>query len=224
VLLVLAGAMTYTLTYRQRVLANALAEKTSELVVTNSLLAHDIRMRSSTEDTLRESESRFRRMFEQAGDGFVVVDMAGTIRAVNAVAAEIVGFAMNELEGRPVLDLISPEYHPQFRLAQIRGQLLAGQTIRGELLLLTRCEKQVPVELSARSLDRSSFLAVFRDLSARRQVDRTLCDQQERMRILADILPGLLLYIDRDERVQYANATAERGFAESPDSTCQTML
>lgn len=223
VLLAVAGATTYVFSFRQQFLANSRAEKRRELLVTNAMLAHDIRWRSAAEEALRGSESRFRRMFEQAGDGFVVVDVRGTIQAANRMAAEIVGYSTDELPGRQVLDLIAPEHLPEIRLAQVRSRLMDGETIREELSLVKKDSSKVSVELSVRGLDQENYLTVFRDLTARCQADYALRDQQERMRILADTLPGQLLYADCDERIQYANVSAEREFAQPTDAAVQTM-
>jgi len=223
VLLAVAAATTYVISFRHQFLANSLTENRRELLVTNAILAQDIRLRSAAEEALRGSESRFRRLFEQAGDGFVVVDVGGTIQAANSMAAEIVGYATNELPGRQVLDLIAPEHHPGIRLARVRSRLMHGETVREELLLVKKDGRKVSVELSARGLDHENCLTVFRDLTARRQADFALRDQQERMRILADTLPGQLLYANRDERIQYANVSAERAFVQPADAAVQTM-
>ena len=198
VLLAVAGATTYVFSFRQQFLASSLAEKRRELLVTNAMLEHDIRLRSAAEEALRGSESRFRRMFEQAGDGFVVVDAGGTIQAANRMAAEIVGYSTDELPGRQVLDLIAPEHHPGIRLARVPSRLMDGETIREELSLVKKDGRRVSVELSARGLDPENYLTVFRDLTASHQADDALRDQQERMRILADTLPGRLVYANRD--------------------------
>src|SRR5690606_30979337 len=84
VMLVLATGVTYLVSYRQHFLANAVAESTKELCRINERLADDIRLREAAEKALRESESRFRTIFEQAAMGVAVLDSSsGRFLAVN---------------------------------------------------------------------------------------------------------------------------------------------
>jgi PAS domain S-box-containing protein len=64
-----------------------------------------------TERALRESEERFRFLFEDNPTMYFIVDEAGTIQSVNRYGAEYLGYTVAELVGRSVLSVILPADH-----------------------------------------------------------------------------------------------------------------
>ena len=64
-----------------------------------------------TERALRESEERFRFLFEDNPTMYFIVDASGTIESVNRYGAEYLGYTVAELVGRSVLTVILPADH-----------------------------------------------------------------------------------------------------------------
>jgi PAS domain S-box-containing protein len=75
-------------------------------VVLNS---RDITQRKQTEAELRESEQRFRELFESSPDAVFVEDLDGTVLDINPAACRLHGVDAKELIGRNVSDLVPPE-------------------------------------------------------------------------------------------------------------------
>lgn len=69
----------------------------------------DISDRKRMLEALRESEERFRRVFEQSSSGIVLCDFGGRILDVNPGFCRLTGYADRELIGRNILDLTHPE-------------------------------------------------------------------------------------------------------------------
>lgn len=69
----------------------------------------DISERKKMVESLRESEERFRRVFEQSSSGIVLCDFGGRILNVNPGFCRLTGYADRELIGRDILDLTHPE-------------------------------------------------------------------------------------------------------------------
>jgi PAS domain S-box-containing protein len=76
----------------------------------------DVTERKRAEEALARSEERLRDLYENAPDMFVSVD-AGTaaITACNETLARTLGFAKDEILGRPVIDLYAPGCLPTVR-------------------------------------------------------------------------------------------------------------
>ncbi|WP_292468217.1 PAS domain S-box protein [Methanolobus sp.] len=70
---------------------------------------HDITERKKTENSLRESERKFRNYIENAPYGVFIVDQHGDYLEVNRTACKLTGYDEKELTGMNVIDLISPE-------------------------------------------------------------------------------------------------------------------
>jgi diguanylate cyclase (GGDEF)-like protein/PAS domain S-box-containing protein len=68
--------------------------------------------RREAERALRESEARFRALFESAAIGIGIADVEGNILATNKAMQDIFGTSAEELQGRQVTDLVHPEDSP----------------------------------------------------------------------------------------------------------------
>ncbi|HEX2973256.1 MAG TPA: PAS domain S-box protein [Tepidisphaeraceae bacterium] len=73
----------------------------------------DLRERRATEAALRESESRFRTIFDHAGIGIAVVDPNGFFLDANRAMRDMLGYSVEELRRLRVLDVTYPEDRAQ---------------------------------------------------------------------------------------------------------------
>ena len=73
------------------------------------VLAHDVTARVKTEDALKESEEKYRRIVENANEGILLIDDRQMITFINPKLADIVGYLPEELEGRSVVDFLFEE-------------------------------------------------------------------------------------------------------------------
>ncbi len=78
--------------------------------ITNAIIQHvDITERKQAEEALRESEERFRTIFEHAGLGIAVVDKSGTVLDVNPALERFLGYGLNEIKKLGVMGISYPE-------------------------------------------------------------------------------------------------------------------
>jgi PAS domain S-box-containing protein len=63
-------------------------------------IAHDITERMKNEQALRESEEKYRNLFDLAPDGITTITRTGTITSVNAAFSRLTGFSKEELMGK----------------------------------------------------------------------------------------------------------------------------
>src|SRR5689334_17618212 len=64
--------------------------------------------RSAIEEELRQSESRYRAIFETAVDAIVVSDQHGIIQEFNKAAERMTGYLMSEIAGKNMRVLLPP--------------------------------------------------------------------------------------------------------------------
>jgi diguanylate cyclase (GGDEF)-like protein/PAS domain S-box-containing protein len=70
----------------------------------------DISERSRMESALRESEERYRNLVEKSGGLMFVHDMKGFLLAVNEAAANALGYTVDELRGKNLSELVTPDF------------------------------------------------------------------------------------------------------------------
>jgi len=70
----------------------------------------DISDRSRMERALRDSEERYRNLVEKSGGLIFVHDMKGSMLAANESAANALGYTAEELRGKNLSELVTPEF------------------------------------------------------------------------------------------------------------------
>ena len=116
------------------------------LLAVGPLLAFLQALRRQASD-IRESEERFRSLFEQAPIVYHEIDHQGVIRRVNRASCILLGYAANELVGRFVSDLIVPDLREAGRQALI-GQLDGSRpVVPFDLEILCKDGSAIQVEI-----------------------------------------------------------------------------
>ena len=90
-------------------LENRVKERTSELAKVNQQLEQEIVERKETENALRESEEKFRMIFEHSDVGIVLGDQEGDFLAVNPAFCQMVGYSADELLTMHFGDITEPD-------------------------------------------------------------------------------------------------------------------
>nr|WP_290668633.1 HD domain-containing phosphohydrolase [Ardenticatena sp.] len=143
--------------------------------------------RKRAEQTLRESEERYRALVEQSPDA-IVIHANGEIVFANQRAAEFAGVSSpRELLGRNPLDFIHPEEH-HISIARIRHMLTTGEPVPPQHYRLVRADGRIlHTEIVSSPLTwqgRSAIQVLIRDVSERVR-------QEKRWQALATLAEAL---------------------------------
>ena len=136
----------------------------------------DITARKKTEESLLDSERRFRMLVEQAGDAFFIHDYEGKIFDVNRRACETLGYERQELLGMRISDVdieVQKKKH-RFRFWERLGP---GEFVTFEGIQTRKDGGTFPVEVRLGRLDLGDqilFLSLTRDITERKRADDTL--------------------------------------------------
>lgn len=136
-------------------------------------LQQEIEERKAAISALRESQARYRDLFEQASDAILVWDSDGEIIEINHQACQTLGYQAVDLLGMRVNQL-EQDYTPKINRQRIK-KLVQDHRLTFETALLARDGHAVPVEVNASYLDYSGrpfIIAVARDLSERKARER----------------------------------------------------
>ncbi len=166
----------------------------------------DITERKREEAALRESEDRYRQLFEAESDALFLIDNeAGQIIEANSAASVLYGYSREELISMRNVDLSAePEATqrathgaPRFRDQIISIPLRFHRKVDGTVF---------PVEITARSFmqaGRSVHIAAIRDITERQRAEDELLEREERLRQLAETLEVRVL--NRTRELETAN-------------------
>jgi PAS domain S-box-containing protein len=139
----------------------------------------DVTDQKLAERALRESEERYRVLFERAGDAIFVLEAEGEkkgrIVAANHAAAEIHGYTAEELLGLTIMDLDTPEAAQQ--VPEITRRIMQGEWVKKELGHRRKNGSVFPCEISAGLIEaeeRKFILAFDRDITERKRTEESL--------------------------------------------------
>lgn len=136
----------------------------------------DITERKKIEVDLRESEKRYRSLFEQTHDAVFLLDFEGRHLDANQRAADMLGYSRKELKNLSVNDT-SAEIDKSLAITQ---RLLAGETIPLYERFFRKKDGQVfPVEINVELVRDTNgnplhIQSVVRDISRRKQAEENL--------------------------------------------------
>jgi PAS domain S-box-containing protein len=163
----------------------------------------DVTERQRAEEALRQSEERLRSLIEQASDGIFMADVEGTYTDVNSNACQMLGYTREELIGKKITDLLSPEDFP--RLDALRESLLKGSTDLGEWWLRRKDGHYLLAEVSTKIFPDGRWHAIVRDITERKRTEEILRESEARFRQLADAMPQIVFTCAPDGPVDYFN-------------------
>jgi len=171
----------------------------------------DVTKYKQAEDDLRQSEERFKLMFENAVDAIFWADPAtGTIINCNKAAEELLQRPRKEIIGKHHTFIHPPEkasyYQGRFARDVREGKLASGD---GELV--TGSGRIVPVHMAASLITVGTepiLQGVFRDLSELNQAWEAVRISQQRLQMVVSNAPVVLLLADTDGVIQFADGRA----------------
>ncbi len=167
--------------------------------------------RSRAEVALRESEQRYRMLFQQSRDAIYIADAGDHIIEVNRAALELFGYRAEELVGRTLASLFcDPDDYERIQREMARAGSVRDTEVRVRTsdrrnlwCLLTTTEWRAPNSASLGSQ------GIIHDISERKRVEIQL--QHDALHDSLTGLPNRVLFMDRLEQ---AVRRSERGIED----------
>ncbi len=179
-------------------------------------IATDITEQKQIEQKIRESEERFRALFEGAPDAiFLINQKSGKIIDANPAASRLLLKSYNEIIG-----LNQSELHPVLldKIAEEKavryGKLTQDNKITLlEYMVIRSDGVEVPVEIMASTIyirGKPILQGVFRDITERKYALKALRDSEERLRTVADFTYNWEYWNDPNDNPLYVSPSCER--------------
>jgi len=134
---------------------------------------------------LRESEENYRNLYDEAPVGYHEIDPAGNIARVNRREVEMLGYAAEEMIGRPVWSFVVEKESEKMVRAKLSGELPPGKAFertyrrKDGTLLPVIIDDQIMKDDEGRV---TAIRATIQDITQRKQAE------QERERLQAQLL------------------------------------
>ena len=147
-------------------------------------IARDITEQRLSQKALRESEERYRELFENSRDAIYVHDLGGRYVSVNRAAELLSGFDRQEILGKHYSNFIAPRNLKNARENFCRKLDVPVETSY-EAEVVCKNGHRVPVEISSRMIYREGHAVgvqgIARDITERKRVQQTLQDYSRRL-------------------------------------------
>jgi two-component system sensor histidine kinase UhpB len=145
----------------------------------------DITQRKQAEETLRESEEKFRSVTQSANDAIITTNREGLIMGWNRGAEKIFGYSENEIRGKNLTKIIPDQPSEEFNIYRLlvdNDYFNQGESI--EKSGLHKQGYEFPIELSLadwESVSGKYFTAVIRDITRRKQIEKVLIESESNL-------------------------------------------
>jgi PAS domain S-box-containing protein len=167
-------------------------------------LVRDVSEQTLAEKILTESDERYRSITQSATDAIVSIDVAGTVVSWNSEATRLFGYSESEIIGTPLERLMPQTYRAAHRAGI--DQVCAGRRsfVSGKPLEMEGLRKDgtcFPMELAISTWTMQGaqyFTGIVRDITARRQAERTTRAERQLLEQIIDNVPHSIFWKDRD--------------------------
>jgi PAS domain S-box-containing protein len=194
-------------------------------------ISRDITERKQAEETLKESEEKFRLLFELSADGYLILDNGHYIDC-NEAALRIAGFTVKEqLIGLRPID-ISPEYQPDGESSAAKAErMIALAYEKGSHYFewvrkrFDGSELALEVMLTAIPMKGRRLLhTTWRDISERKRAEKELLKSEEKYRRLVEnAQEGIFQSTAEGHHITVNQAFANILGYESPEEVLATI-
>ncbi len=171
----------------------------------------DISAQKKNEQVLRESEKRFRELFENASDLIQSLDARGHFLYVNQKWLDTLGYNRDEVSTLTYLDIIHPDHHAQCH--EIYKEILRGKSQEKlETVFVTKDGRSIQVEGSINADMRGGgFYAtrgIFRDVTQRKVQEKTLQEERDKIQRYLDLTGVVFVALNPQGEVTLVNRKA----------------
>jgi PAS domain S-box-containing protein len=168
----------------------------------------DVTERKKIEEALRDSESRYRKLFESNMMGICRPDRFGAFKEGNDELLRITGYTRAELEAGLVRwDTMTPTEYGELDAHHIREAAERGSCTPYEKEYIRKDGSRVPILCGYALLEGSQdeYVGFVFDLTRQRAAEAGLREREERFRLLAESLPELVWVTDPIGSLTYLN-------------------
>ncbi len=188
-------------------------------------VSRQVAQRKGTDEALRQSEVRYRQLFEGVGDAVMVYGLNGRFLDCNKVTLERLGYSYDEFLNLTAADIVHPDFHATMRDNQ--KKIWTGQATVVESAHRCKDGRVIPVEVNACRIEydgQQAILAVVRDITARKRAEKQVEAERQRLYDVLETLPVMVCLLTPDYHITFANRVFRQKFGEDNGRYCYDYI
>lgn len=167
------------------------------------VMGRDLTDRQWIENSLQESETRFRSSFENTSLGMALVSTEGHLLQVNTAVTEMLGYTQQELMNKDIFELLHPEQVSRTDLTIQELQKGEINTIEGEAKYQCKNGAVLWGYVNATAIQDvqgniSYFLFQIQDITEQKQAEIALKEREALLQLVLDTIPQAVFWKDKD--------------------------
>ena len=193
----------------------------SEIIAHAAQLAGIAIQRRLAEKALRDSEAKFRGLFESIAEGVYQSSWDGRLLSVNPAFVSIMGYgSAEELYALPSVAMLY--WNPADRAEFARQVEAEGEIRNAEFRMRRRDGQQVVILENARAVRDAGnkivgYEGTIADITERKRAEQAVFAEKERAQVTLQSIGDAVISTDADGRIEYINPVAETLTAWSLD-------
>ncbi len=182
----------------------------------------DVTDRKRLEKASRESDERYRTLFESAEEGILILDNeAGGFTYANPAVCRLLGYNQEELRGMDRGDIHPREEWPHVSL-ELEALAAGRRTLAASIPCLTKARDTIYVDISATTAiinKRQCTISFFRDVTERKQIEDELLESEGKLQAMFESIADGIIVTDLGGSIVRLNdaAAALYGCREKDD-------
>ena len=175
----------------------------------------DITERRRADEALRESDRRFRSLFENSTDAVFLSAIDGRIFAANPAACAMLGMSEREICEKGRAGVIAPE---DPRVGSAVETRVSERRVHAELTFVRKDGSRFEGDVTSMALDEAGdAFVVVRDITERKRAEEALRESEERFRAMADSCPTPIWVTDAAGGNRFVNRKYREFFGVTID-------
>ena len=181
-------------------------------------LYHDITERKLAEEAVKESEEKYRTIFESVNDIIILMDVNGTVLDVNGRLNDVAGYEREELIGKNFQDLEFVMDAANMHTASVKlGEIIASNHVVTYQYQLMKKNREIGLaEITGITIRKENKIAgillIVRDITERNKAELRIREQKALTDRILGSTPNAVAVVGQDLRIIIVNKAFERTF------------
>lgn len=192
-------------------------------------ISRDITKRKKAEEALKESEEKFKSIFENANDAIVYTTVEGKFIETNEKVNDILGYKKEELLGKYFSDFDILSQKDFQRTKSVFRQKNQGNDVPiMELDGFHKDGTKIHIEASSRLVIKNDeavgILNIIRDITARKKAEYALRESERLLRQITDNMTDMVSMVDMDFKFMYVCPSIMKIMGYEPEEVIGTYI